>query len=325
MKKSLSAEVDSGRLSHAVLLSGGTKKMRQDLAVLLCQALMCESKGEKPCSKCSSCKKIKAEYEEWGKAKEGKEKEKNQQGKKVKGILHPDIIQIHDKNDKNKTIGVDVIRDVIKARADIKPNEAPYTIFLIYEANDMTMQTQNALLKILEDPPKSARFILTASTKTPLLTTVLSRVESFVISDGRGLTAGEKAGQKASDAADMLLNAMLTGNEYNIMLASAKLEKDRKSIREAAEKMSLVFRDAMAVKAKSPIIGAENEKKDKQSAYSDLVNRCSRKMKFTQLIQGESFLNAIMTDCDKNANENLLITRLSIGLEECIMKGRPEK
>lgn len=276
VKKKLAASVDSGTLSHAVLLTGGTEKERKDLAVLLAQALLCEA-DEKPCLKCVSCKKIKA------------------------GI-HPDVSITQGEAGKPLSIKIETIRD-IRSRAYIMPNEAPFQIFLILEASGMGEVQQNALLKILEEPPQTARFILTTRSRDDLRQTILSRVTAFAVSEDSGQAAGEKENPKAAQAALDILTSLLSRNEYQIILSAGALEKDRKRFKSALEKMILLLRDA-AVFPYKPYVG-EHEK---------LVAGLAGTFTQTQLLAMQNELKTLIADADKNANENLLLTRLAMGL-----------
>lgn len=279
VKKKLAASVDSGTLSHAVLLTGGTEKERKDLAVLLAQALLCEA-DEKPCLKCVSCKKIKA------------------------GI-HPDVSITQGEAGKPLSIKIETIRD-IRSRAYIMPNEAPFQIFIILEASGMGEVQQDALLKILEEPPQTARFILTTRSRDDLRQTILSRVTAFAVSEDSGQAAGEKENPKAAQAALDILTSLLSRKEYQIILSAGALEKDRKRFKSALEKMILLLRDA-AVFPYKPYVG-DNEK---------LVAGLAGTFTQTQLLAMQDKLKTLIADADKNANENLLLTRLAMGLTAC--------
>lgn len=279
VKKKLAAAVDSGTLSHAVLLTGGTEKERKELAVHLAQALLCEA-NEKPCLKCVTCKKIKA------------------------GI-HPDVSITQGEAGKPLSIKIETIRD-IRSRAYIMPNEAPFQIFMILEASGMGEVQQDALLKILEEPPETARFILTTRSRDDLRQTILSRVTAFAISEDSGQAAGEKENPKAAQAALDILTALLSRNEYRIILSAGALEKDRKRFKSALEKMILILRDA-AVFPYKPYVG-ENEK---------LVAGLAGTFTQTQLLAMQNELKTLIADADRNANENLLLTRLAMGLTAC--------
>jgi len=113
---------------------------------------LCREK-DKPCLSCGPCRK-------------------------VAGALHPDFITVDDPE--KKTVPVDLIRS---ARADIyiQPNEAEYKIYLFPRAQDMQPPAQNALLKILEEPPKYGVFILLTDNPEKLLPTVRSRCTELAL------------------------------------------------------------------------------------------------------------------------------------------------
>lgn len=280
IKSKLSAAVDSGTLSHAVLLTGGTSKDRKSLAVHLAQAMLC-GKSEKPCLKCDTCRKI-------------------------KNSAHPDIIMTEGEAGKQKSIKIDTIRD-IRNRAYMMSNEAPFQIFIILEASGMGDEAQNALLKILEEPPETARFILAARSRDDMKQTILSRVTAFAISEDSGHAAGEKENPKAAKAAEDIIKALLTKNEYKIVLSTGALEKDRKAFKAALEKMLLTLRNAVV---------------SRYTAYNgedmETVMRLSSAFSDRQLLEMQNTLKTLTADADKNANENLLLTRLSMGLVDCI-------
>lgn len=89
---------------------------------------------------------------------------------------HVDVIEINcaDKN------GVDDIRDII-AKAKIIPGFSKYKFYILDEAHILTMQAQNALLKILEEPPKHCKFILCTTDPSKIIPTVRSRCQHIVI------------------------------------------------------------------------------------------------------------------------------------------------
>ena len=283
VKKRISSAVDSGTLSHAILLTGGTEKERKELSILLSQALLCKN-NDKPCLKCDTCKKIKS------------------------GI-HPDIIITEGEAGKQKSIKIDTIR-AIRSRAFIVPNEAPFQIFIILEASGMGEEAQNALLKILEEPPSTARFILASRSRDDFRQTILSRVTPFAISEDSGQAAGEKENTKASKAAEELFSALITRNEARILLASAVLEKDKKTFKASIEKMILMLRNSIIAK------------------YRDDDNITLTEHKFSagfsekEILKMMGILKELLSDADKNANDNLLVTRLTIGLMSCIESDR---
>ncbi len=146
LKSSLQAARARGRMSHFYLISGPRGSGKRTLANLIAAALVCPE-GQGPCGVCRHCRKI------------------------ASGT-HPDYITIDDPT--KKTVTVDLIR---QARADIfvRPNEADRKIYLFPRAQDMGIPGQNALLKVLEEPPPYGVFLLLTDNPEKLLPTVRSR------------------------------------------------------------------------------------------------------------------------------------------------------
>ena len=275
-KKRLSSAIDTGTLSHAILLTGGTEKERKELSLLLAQAMLCEN-SPKPCLKCNQCKKIKS-------------------------LIHPDIIITEGEAGKQRSIKIDTIRE-IRSRAYILPNEAPFQIFIILEASGMGEEAQNALLKILEEPPATARFILASRSRDDFRQTILSRVTDFSINEDSN---NGKESSKASKAAEDILNALLTKNEAKIMISTASLEKDKKNFKSAIEKIIIMLRNGIVskYKADSPVNIIEKK----------LADMFTEK----EILTMQNNLKNLLTDADKNANDNLLVTRLTLELMSSI-------
>jgi DNA polymerase-3 subunit delta' len=103
---------------------------------------------------------------------------------KIGKLATPDVT-VHEPTDGKKSIGVSLIRD-IRTAAFIKPQELSVRVFIIRQAHTMTTEAQNALLKILEEPPKGVFFFLLCENASLLLPTVRSRapvIKMSVVSD----------------------------------------------------------------------------------------------------------------------------------------------
>lgn len=146
IKDNLHRSFKKGRGSHFYLICGPEGSGRHTLARLLAAALMCTG-SEKPCGRCEGCRKV------------------------LTGI-HPDFITVDDPE--KKTVPVELIR---QARSDIyiQPNEGLRKIYLFPRAQDIAVPGQNALLKILEEPPGYGAFLLITDNPEKLLPTVRSR------------------------------------------------------------------------------------------------------------------------------------------------------
>lgn len=94
----------------------------------------------------------------------------NWQGQELSG--HPDLM-ILNKEEKG-SIGIEKIRDLINWLS-LKPFQSKTKVVFIQEAQNLTPESQNALLKTLEEPPGNCQIILTAPHKSWLIPTVVSR------------------------------------------------------------------------------------------------------------------------------------------------------
>lgn len=146
LKDNLRRSLSRGKASHFYLICGPAGSGKRTLAKLLAAALMCEGENQ-PCGICSGCRKVMAG-------------------------LHPDFITVDDPE--KKTVPVDLIR---RAMADIyiQPNEGKRKIYMIPRGQDLNLSGQNALLKILEEPPPYGAFLLLTDNPERLLPTVRSR------------------------------------------------------------------------------------------------------------------------------------------------------
>lgn len=148
IKEHLQNALNTGKISHAYIINGEKSSGKEFIAKIFAMALQCEAEGVEPCNECRSCKQTLS---------------KNQ----------PDIIYVS--HEKPNTIGVDDIRLQVNNDVAIKPYSSKYKIYIINEAEKMTPQAQNAILKTLEEPPAYAVIILLVSNINALLPTILSR------------------------------------------------------------------------------------------------------------------------------------------------------
>lgn len=136
------------KVSHAYIINGDRGSGKKMLSKLFAMTLLCERSDQEPCNECHSC--IQAESGN-----------------------HPDIIMVS--HEKPNSIGVDDIREQVNNTIDIKPYKGPYKIYIIPQADMMTAQAQNALLKTIEEPPSYAVIMLLTENADMLLPTINSR------------------------------------------------------------------------------------------------------------------------------------------------------
>lgn len=189
-KKKIRAQARSGTLSHAWLLLAGSPGSREELAAFLAAALLC-SGSEPPCGVCAHCVKL------------------------AKGI-HPDLLRVEKLPDRASYI-VDQVRELTR-EAYIVPNEAARRVFYIPAADEMNAAAQNAMLKLLEEPPARSVFILAAADEDAVLETVRSRC-TVLYAEG-----DEELGD-ADKYALALFDSFRRGSEADVALAAWQLEK----------------------------------------------------------------------------------------------------
>ena len=183
----------AGKLSHAYLITGPSGPRREAMAKSLAMAMVCEGE-QKPCTLCPHCKKVLA------------------------GI-HPDVTGITIPEDKREIV-VGQIRDV-RTDAYVLPNEAARKVFVIDPAGAMNENAQNAFLKVLEEGPAYAAFLLLADAEGQLLPTVRSRCEKITV-----IPSAVEENRPLSEQAVRLADAMLSGKESLLMEHCVALEKE---------------------------------------------------------------------------------------------------
>lgn len=135
-------------VSHSYIFAGEKGSGKKLLAKVFAMTLQCEQHGKEPCLQCSSCKK-------------------------AMNRNHPDIIYVA--HEKPNSIGIEDIREQLIGDVAIKPYTGPYKIYIVDEAEKMTVQAQNALLKTIEEPPSYAVILLLVNNGGSLLPTIASR------------------------------------------------------------------------------------------------------------------------------------------------------
>lgn len=148
--KYIQSAVTADAVSHAYILNGERGSGKKLLANLFAMSLQCQNNDEDgdACGKCQSCKQ----------AMNGNQ---------------PDIIRVS--HEKPNTISVDDIRQQVNNDIVIKPYSSKYKIYIIPDADMMSVQAQNALLKTIEEPPEYAVIMLLTENAETLLPTIRSR------------------------------------------------------------------------------------------------------------------------------------------------------
>lgn len=136
------------KISHAYIINGEKGMGKKTIAKIFSMTLQCEKGGDEPCMQCHSCKQAISNN-------------------------HPDIRWIT--HEKSSTIAIDEVREQINNDILIKPYSSKYKIYIVDEAEKLTIQAQNALLKTIEEPPAYGIIMLLTNNKDSFLQTILSR------------------------------------------------------------------------------------------------------------------------------------------------------
>lgn len=274
VKTLLSRLSETENFPHALLLEGSSPEKRAELAKTLAQAAVCQSGGNRPCGNCPGCVKAQAGS-------------------------HPDILVLDGETD-TRAFPIDVIRK-IRSDAYIRPNEAPRRVFVLLGAHNMAEASQNALLKVLEEPPENVIFILTATSSAALLPTVRSRAQSLALEE-----------ERAPANADMELTAKIAAaitakNESDLLFLTAVLIRDKDKLRAVLSQMELVFRDAAVLRSGGTV--CLSGQKEAAAALGTGLTREKLLLLLQEIRKSRRAL-------DQNANAALLVTALCANLRE---------
>ena len=305
-KALVGAAVDGGRLPHALLIEGPKGSGRRHLAHIIAKAAVCEA-PEKPCGVCLPCRK----------AETG----------------HPDITMLQG-DGSAKSLSVDVIRN-LREQVAVVPNEANRKVAVLADADCMNVQAQNALLKILEEPPPYMVFILTAQSRTQFLPTVQSRcvcIHLLGVSEAEALgvlkerlpdqtqeellmrirlfsgcigavldSVGDDVFVQTVELIERVAKAIVAPRELELMQATGPLEKDKPLTDAVLSGLAMVLRDALALSAGSTVSVSVSP-----AAAKTLVNALTQR----QLMACVAVTEELAAARRRNMNQNLLITLL---------------
>ena len=236
--------LQTGRgLSHAYILAGPSGTGKRTLGGVLSSALVCSGRGEPPCGHCPDCRKAGA------------------------GV-HPDVIRI---GLDGKDISVSRIRE-LRADAYVRPNEAARKVYVLENAQTMNGSAQNALLKLLEDGPAYAAFLLLTDNAGNMFATVRSRCELLNLSP---VTPAE--------CREYLLTRFSTLPRERVLDAAGRCEgvlgravawlegggEEEERIREAASRLASLLKDGGEGELLEYCVGLEKWDRDALSGLMD--------------------------------------------------------
>ena len=316
LKRQLEGEWAHRGLSHACILSGPAGSGKKTLAGLLSAALVCSGDGEAPCGVCPNCRKALA------------------------GI-HPDIVTVEPQG---RELVVAQIRE-LRADAYVRPNEAGRKVYCIRQAQSMNASAQNALLKLLEEGPAYASFLLLTDNTAALLPTIRSRCQILTLLPvspaeaeawlaerypqrtpeerraaaarcegllGRAvleLEGNAGALRREALAAEALLEALCSRREAALTELCARLEGekwDRDALAALLDELSLLLRDALAAAC-----GTGGEADPRRRA---LAERAASALSPRRLLEARDLVRQLRSALGVNLGTGHLLGWLAAGL-----------
>ncbi len=147
LKQILETAVKNNNVLHSYMFVGKEGIGKTSFAKEFAKMMLCINQNKKPCNNCKSCMEF-------------------------NGESHPDFVQIIPED--GKTIKIEQVR-FMQEKVQEKPVTSSKKVYLILQAETMTREAANSLLKTLEEPPEYAVIILTTSNESKILTTIKSR------------------------------------------------------------------------------------------------------------------------------------------------------
>lgn len=268
--------VNAGVFPHGVLIESEDEEQSLKIAHLIANALVCTG-ANKPCGVCSACRK-------------------------AMGNNHPDIFETDGRTKKSDAFTVDSVRE-IRMNAFVVPNEAEVKVYILKNGQNMNEQAQNAILKVLEEPPSYVYFIILTTQKSKMLETVLSRVSAYsIISSLQSITDEEKEYVKE------LVAAILSTNELKLMEHTSKYIKNNRLAGKVLELLSAVCRDALV--QKSGFAG--------DFLFPQEVSALCSSLTAKSLMKLVEVCNDLCLSVKRNINNNLLTVRMCYELKRAI-------
>ncbi len=289
------------RIPHAILLEGDYGTGKHTLAKYLCNAIVC-GEDNSPCGSCHDCHLANINS-------------------------HPDITVVTNADGK-KTITVAQIRD-LRNEAYIKPHQAKKRVFVIDGADTMNEQSQNALLKVLEEPPVAVMFVLIAENKSSLLDTIISRCVTLTLNAPEFSVAFQYIKSKTDFKEDLIKEALELeknniGRALNILngVSSSKTEAAAKEYLESAINGDQFTMLKTVLPFSKNRIDADNFIKDLKYLISKRIRKSPNHSLSKALMGIYSVMPEFEDSLLTNINLNLLFCNLTSKMTELIRRNK---
>ena len=258
--------IGSRRIPHTVIIEGEDKSERDSAAMLLAAGAVCMA-DDRPCLECNACVK----------ATQGN---------------HPDIfVPEPSKGLKSGILSLKELRDSYLSQISVKPNEADIKVYIFTDADKLLREdSQNALLKTIEEPPQNLLFIFTVESAKSLLLTVRSRARIIT------LRRSELTDSDSMLSAEQIADGIVSVREYDLLLTLGTYN-DKDELRSTLAAFTELLRQALSFYSGIP-------------SSDEHVKRLTRKLNRAKVIQMTELTSKAISMLKTNINLQLLTTWL---------------
>ena len=281
-------KANGGICSHAYIIDGADGVGKKEFALEAARAMLCSEKN-KPCGYCKNCLMA------------------------LSGN-HPDIFVIGNE----KTATIDEVRRLI-VRASLKPNQAEKQIFIICNANKLREDSQNALLKLFEEPPLTVAIFLLTESRSSLLPTVLSRGQRIHLDGLRDFELADKLNEKYPSLSDSDINTVTKVASGNYGVAEKYLSKENALLREKAENLLLFALTKKNYELTSALVLPKHKRDQLRAIMVELITVANECEKARYGVRGAlTPKNKELAEVAKNASKRAL-SRIGEAATACIV------
>lgn len=281
-------KANGGVCSHAYIIDGADGVGKKEFALEAARAMLCSEKN-KPCGYCKNCLMA------------------------LSGN-HPDIFVIGNE----KTATIDEVRKLI-VRASLKPNQAEKQIFIICNANKLREDSQNALLKLFEEPPLTVAIFLLTESRSSLLPTVLSRGQRIHLDGLRDFELADKLNEKYPSLSDSDINIVTKVASGNYGVAEKYLSKENALLREKAENLLLFALTKKNYELTSALVLPKHKRDQLRAIMIELITVANECEKARYGVRGAlTPKNKELAEVAKNASKRAL-SRIGEAATACIV------
>ena len=285
LKKTIAEYIKCSRLPQAIIIEGEQGLGKHTAAAYLAAAALCKSENA-PCFECDVCRTV---------------LERN----------HTDVKYYAPEK---STFTVDMAR-AIRTEAYLKPLTSDYNVAILEHCELMNAEAQNALLKVLEEPPESALFILLTENASAFLTTVLSRCLILRVTPLPNQEVAKYLEAETDKSTDEILPAVMLC-DGNIGKALAFLfNEDTEEIKQLAKRFFNSFRDKNSIELlkcayEAEKFGARLEvlKILYETVFAELKNSSGDKQK--GLIEAADAVSFAIERLNANGNKSVVLNNM---------------